>query len=147
MNVDVTVYIGGHHGDTSRTLLVGDVVSFSSSPQPPLCYLPLGQDEPGRRLVDITNNALDAAIQYCGPGKPFKGIGKVIHDHIRRSGDYCVSQRFTGHGIGSVFHRPPWILHHPNDEPGVMLPGHCFTIEVWTQTQAPNARRVLTAVE
>ena len=39
MNVDVTVYIGGHHGDTSRTLLVGDVVSFSSSPRPRLFYL------------------------------------------------------------------------------------------------------------
>lgn len=111
VNVDVTVYIDGYHGDTSRTFLVGDV------------------DEPGRRLVDITNNALDLAIQYCGPGKPFKGIGRVIHDHIRRSGNYSVSQRFTGHGIGSAFHRPPWILHHLNDEPGVMLPGHCFTIE------------------
>jgi len=111
VNIDITVYVDGHHGDTSRTFLVGDV------------------DEPGRRLVDITNNVLDLAIQYCGPGKPFKGIGKVIHDHTRRSGNYCVSQRFTGHGIGSAFHRPPWILHHLNDEPGVMLPGHCFTIE------------------
>lgn len=98
--------------------------------------------------MDITNNALDLAIQYCGPGKPFKGIGKVIHDHIRRSGSYCVSQRFTGHGIGNIFHRPPWILHHLNDEPGVMLPGHCFTIEVCVlvPNASPNALKLLTGV-
>ncbi|KAJ3994857.1 peptidase M24, structural domain-containing protein [Lentinula boryana] len=114
INVDITVYLNGYHGDTSKTWLVGDV------------------DLPGRLLCNITNSALEAGIAACGPGQPFKNIGRAIHTLIepRYHGmDFCVSPAFSGHGIGSVFHRKPWILHHLNDEPGVMLPGNCFTIE------------------
>ncbi|KAJ4490660.1 methionyl aminopeptidase [Lentinula aciculospora] len=114
INIDVTVYLNGFHGDTSKTWLVGDV------------------DKPGRLLCDMTNNALEAGIAACGPGRPFKNIGRAIHALIEpqyHGMDFCVSPAFSGHGIGSVFHRKPWILHHLNDEPGVMLPGHCFTIE------------------
>ncbi|KAI0677699.1 methionine aminopeptidase [Trametes maxima] len=110
VNVDITVYMDGFHGDTSRTFLVGDV------------------DEKGRELVEITEAALEAGIAACGPGRPFKGIGRAIHDLLRGK-DYCVSPQFTGHGIGRDFHRQPWILHHLNDEPGEMQPGDCFTIE------------------
>jgi len=110
LNIDVTVYLNGYHGDTSRTFLVGDV------------------DEEGRDLIGVTSEALEAGIAVCGPGKPFKAIGKAIHDFADKRG-YSVSSQFTGHGIGEVFHRAPWILHHRNEEPGIMLPGHCFTIE------------------
>ncbi|GLB34284.1 putative removes the N-terminal methionine from nascent proteins [Lyophyllum shimeji] len=110
VNIDITVFLNGYHGDTSQTFLVGDV------------------DEQGRELVKVTNAALRAGIQACGPGRPVKGIGKAIHELIRLS-NFSVSSQFTGHGIGTVFHRPPWILHHLNDEPGVMMPGDCFTIE------------------
>ncbi|KAF9474342.1 methionyl aminopeptidase [Pholiota conissans] len=110
LNIDVTLFHKGYHGDTSKTFLVGDV------------------DDAGKELVDITNEALERAIAVCGPGKSFKGIGKAIHDLIRNR-DYSVSSQFTGHGINSVFHCVPWILHHLNDEPGIMEPGHCFTIE------------------
>jgi len=110
VNIDITVYLDGYHGDTSRTFLVGDV------------------DEAGRNLITATSEALEAGMAVCGPGKPFKSIGQAIHDIADRRG-YCVSSQFTGHGIGEVFHRSPWILHHRNEEPGVMLLGHCFTIE------------------
>ncbi|KAI0650891.1 methionine aminopeptidase [Trametes meyenii] len=110
VNVDITVYMDGFHGDTSRTFLVGDV------------------DEKGRELVEITEAALEAGIAACGPGRPFKGIGRAIHNLLRGK-DFCVSPQFTGHGIGRDFHRQPWILHHLNDEPGEMQPGDCFTIE------------------
>ncbi|KAI0832873.1 peptidase M24, structural domain-containing protein [Trametes gibbosa] len=110
VNVDITVYLDGFHGDTSRTFLVGDV------------------DERGRELVEITEAALEAGIAACGPGRPFKSIGRAIHDLLRGK-DYCVSPQFSGHGIGRDFHRQPWILHHLNDEPGEMQPGDCFTIE------------------
>ncbi|KAF8505932.1 methionyl aminopeptidase [Russula emetica] len=110
VNIDITVYLDGYHGDTSRTFLVGNV------------------DEAGRDLVTATNEALDAGIAVCGPGKPFKSIGQAIHDVADQRG-YSVSSQFTGHGISEVFHRSPWILHHRNEEPGVMIPGHCFTIE------------------
>ncbi|KAH6902817.1 methionyl aminopeptidase [Coprinopsis sp. MPI-PUGE-AT-0042] len=110
INIDVTLYKDGYHGDTSQTFLVGNV------------------DEQGRELVDVTNQCLQAAIAACGPGQLFRNIGKAIHDTIKNR-NFSVSSQFTGHGIGPVFHSAPWILHHKNDEPGMMEPGHCFTIE------------------
>ncbi|CDO77194.1 hypothetical protein BN946_scf184747.g7 [Trametes cinnabarina] len=118
VNIDVTVYLDGFHGDTSRTFIVGPEVTRTGT------Y----QDDKGRELVRITEAALDAGIAACGPGKPFKGIGRAIQELLRGK-DYCVSPQFSGHGIGREFHRQPWILHHLNDEPGVMQPGDCFTIE------------------
>ncbi|TDL30047.1 methionyl aminopeptidase [Rickenella mellea] len=110
VNIDVTVYLDGFHGDTSQTFLIGNV------------------DKQGTDLVQATNDAMWAGIRACGPGKPLKNIGRAISD-VATERDYSVSTQFTGHGIGTVFHRPPWILNHRNDEPGLMLPGHCFTIE------------------
>ncbi|KAI6004732.1 methionyl aminopeptidase [Pisolithus albus] len=111
LNIDVTVYLDGYHGDTSQTFLVGEV------------------DEPGRALVEVTNAALEAGIGACNPGRPFRDIGRAIHDLIQQTPGYSVCTSFAGHGIGKVFHRPPWIYHTLNEEPGTMLPGHCFTIE------------------
>ncbi|KAJ7757554.1 methionyl aminopeptidase [Mycena metata] len=108
--IDVTVYLNGYHGDTAQTFLVGDV------------------DEPGKELAKITNSAVEAGISACGPGRHFNGIGKAIHSLIKAT-SFSISPHFTGHGIGTVFHRKPWILHDLNDEPEVMVPGHCFTIE------------------
>ncbi|KAF8885803.1 peptidase M24, structural domain-containing protein [Infundibulicybe gibba] len=110
INIDITVFLNGYHGDTSETFLVGNV------------------DDQGKELVEVTNEALKRGIGACGPRRPLKGIGRAIHESIRHK-NYSVSSQFTGHGIGTVFHRPPWILHHLNDEPGVMMPGDCFTIE------------------
>ncbi|KAF8589638.1 methionyl aminopeptidase [Ramaria rubella] len=110
VNVDITVYLDGFHGDTSQTFLVGTV------------------DTLGIELVHATNLALKAGIDACGPHKPLKDIGCQI-DQVTAQLGYSVNSQFTGHGIGRVFHRPPWILHHKNDEPGIMLPGHVFTIE------------------
>ena len=71
------------------------------------------KDEQGKELVKVTNLALEKGIQACGPGRPFKGIGRAIHDFLQsQDRDYSVSSQFTGHGIGQVFHSAPWILHH-----------------------------------
>jgi methionyl aminopeptidase len=69
------------------------------------------KDDAGRDLVTATNDAVEAGIAVCGPGQPFKFIGKAIQDLADQRG-YSVSSQFTGHGIGEVFHRSPWILHH-----------------------------------
>ncbi|KAG6917687.1 hypothetical protein DXG01_001662 [Tephrocybe rancida] len=86
INIDITVYLKGYHGDTSQTFLVGNV------------------DEQGQELVKLTNAALQAGIDACGPGKPFRDIGRAIHELIRNT-SYSVSSQFTGHGIGT----PPLI--------------------------------------
>ncbi|KAG9103197.1 hypothetical protein FRC07_010063 [Ceratobasidium sp. 392] len=116
LNIDITVYLDGFHGDTSRTFLVGDV------------------DYQGQQLAALSTRALQAGISACRPGAYFRSIGAAIQDAVNKAEKelghpFVVSGQFTGHGVGTVFHRPPWILHTRNDEPGVMEPGHCFTIE------------------
>jgi methionyl aminopeptidase len=110
VNVDVTVYHSGFHGDCSATFLVGSV------------------DEEGKRLVEVTKEALQRAIDVCGPGVPFNMIGKTISILARKEG-YTVSKAYCGHGIGRRFHELPLVYHHYNDDPGTMEAGMTFTIE------------------
>ncbi|KAI9032282.1 peptidase M24, structural domain-containing protein [Hyaloraphidium curvatum] len=110
INVDVTVFHSGFHGDTSATFLVGDV------------------DSEGRRLVEVTHEALRRAIAVCGPGTPFSLIGKTISILARKEG-YTVSKSYCGHGIGRSFHELPLVYHHYNEDDGVMEEGMTFTIE------------------
>ncbi|THH06622.1 hypothetical protein EW145_g3955 [Phellinidium pouzarii] len=93
VNVDITVFSEGFHGDTSKTFLVGNV------------------DHLGRELVQSASEALEIGIRACGPGVPFKAIGAAIYSYTK-SRNLSISEQFAGHGIGAVFHRPPWILHH-----------------------------------
>ena len=110
LNIDVTIYLNGHHGDTSRMFYVGEV-----SPE-------------ARRLCETTARALDAAIAICRPGVPFNKIGETIHA-IADSERLGVVKEFVGHGVGRVFHSDPVVLHCRNREPGVMKEGMTFTIE------------------
>ena len=103
------------------------------------------KDDTGQELVKVSEEALEAGIRACGPGRPYRSIAKAIHEVVKDRG-YVVCPAFTGHGIGTVFHRPPWIWHDSeqpdtvwwaeanasavNGEPGNMMPGQCFTIEV-----------------
>ncbi|RKP36523.1 peptidase M24, structural domain-containing protein, partial [Dimargaris cristalligena] len=110
INIDITVYLNGFHGDTSRTFLVGQV------------------DSPGRHLVQVTEEALEKAIAICAPGIPLSHIGATIGEYAK-SKRLQVAELLAGHGIGRQFHAEPTILHHINDEPGIMVPGMVFTIE------------------
>ncbi|KAJ2624193.1 hypothetical protein GGI26_001769 [Coemansia sp. RSA 1358] len=110
INIDVTVYKNGFHGDTSATFAAGSV------------------DVAGRKLMDATKEALDLAIQVCGPGVPFRMIGETIEASIAPLG-YTISEELTGHGLGRDFHQNPLIYHHYNEEPEEMAPGMAFTIE------------------
>ncbi|GAN04934.1 methionine aminopeptidase 1D, chloroplastic/mitochondrial-like [Mucor ambiguus] len=110
INVDVTVYVDGYHGDTSATFLVGQV------------------DEKGRALVACTQETLNQAMSICGPGVPYREIGQVICKIAMKNG-FSVSDELSGHGIGKEFHSLPLIYHHLNDEEGVMKSGTAFTIE------------------
>ncbi|KAI8597193.1 peptidase M24, structural domain-containing protein [Dissophora ornata] len=110
INIDITVFLNGYHGDTSATYIVGNV------------------DQAGRELVERTQESLDAAIAVCGPGVPLNKIGKTIQAIADQYG-YTVSEQFSGHGIGKEFHCLPLIYHHDNDEEGNMEKGMIFTIE------------------
>jgi methionyl aminopeptidase len=111
VNVDITAYIGGVHGDTNATFLAGDV------------------DEESRLLVERTHEAMMRGIRAVAPGRPLNAIGRVIESYARRFG-YGVVRDFTGHGIGTNFHSGLIIPHF--DDPnvrGTMEPGMTFTIE------------------
>ncbi|EDV32347.1 uncharacterized protein Dana_GF15789 [Drosophila ananassae] len=110
INIDVTVFLNGYHGDCSKTFLVGDV------------------DEKGRYLVDATKSCLDQSIELCGPDVEFQKIGQFIESFCLEH-DLQSVEAFIGHGIGSYFHGPPEIYHYYNDVPGKMQPGMTFTIE------------------
>ncbi|KAI9493844.1 peptidase M24, structural domain-containing protein [Zychaea mexicana] len=110
INIDVTVFLNGYHGDTSATFLVGNV------------------DTRGRELVTCTQECLEKALAICGPGVPLSEIGQVICDHAD-TGGFSVSEELSGHGIGTEFHSLPLIYHHRNVEDEIMTPGMAFTIE------------------
>lgn len=110
-NVDITAFIGGVHGDTNATFLVGDV------------------DEASRLLVERTKEATLRAIKAVAPGRPINVIGRVIESYAKRFG-YGVVRDFTGHGIGTAFHSGLIIPHY--DDPAadtVLESGMTFTIE------------------
>ncbi len=111
VNIDITAYLDGVHGDTNATFLAGAV------------------DEETRLLVERTHEALDRAIKAVRPGRRVSVIGRVIESYARRFG-YGVVREFTGHGIGTSFHSGLIIPHY--DEPRFddeILPGMTFTIE------------------
>jgi methionyl aminopeptidase len=111
VNVDITAYIGGVHGDTNATFEVGTV------------------DEESHLLVERTRESLDRAIKAVRPGRQINVIGRVIESYAKRFG-YGVVRDFTGHGISTAFHTGLIIPHY--DDPYatmVIQPGMTFTIE------------------
>jgi methionyl aminopeptidase len=111
VNIDITAYIGGVHGDTNATFLAGPV------------------DEESRLLVERTREATMRGIRAVAPGRALNVIGRVIESYARRFG-YGVVRDFTGHGIGTTFHSGLIVPHF--DDPAVsnvMEPGMTFTIE------------------
>ena len=111
VNIDITAYIGGVHGDTNATFLAGDV------------------SEEAQLLVERTHEATMRAIKICAPGRSFNAIGRVIESYARRFG-YGVVRAFTGHGISTTFHSGLVVLHYDDPETeGVMEEGMTFTIE------------------
>ncbi|KAF5307470.1 hypothetical protein FQR65_LT06825 [Abscondita terminalis] len=110
INVDITVYLNGYHGDCSKTFLIGDVDQF------------------GRDLVKATETCLHEGIKICKPGEKFSMIGTTIQQKAKLL-NFSVVPAFIGHGIGSYFHGPPDIYHFRNRYPGTMEAGMAFTIE------------------
>jgi methionyl aminopeptidase len=112
VNIDITAYIGGVHGDTDATYLCGDV------------------DEESRLLVERTHEAMMRGIRAALPGRQVNVIGRVIESYARRFG-YGVVRDFTGHGIGRSFHSGLVIPHYdaaPSYDT-VIEPGMTFTVE------------------
>jgi methionyl aminopeptidase len=111
INVDVTVYKDGWHGDTSRMFYVGDV------------------SVKAKKLTDVTYNSMMKAIKILNKDITLGDIGSTIQTYVEKEG-FSVVRDFCGHGIGKVFHKEPNILHYGKKGSGPKLtPGMIFTIE------------------
>ena len=112
LNIDITAYKNGVHGDTNWTFNVGDV------------------DEESRLLVERTQESLNRAIRAVAPGREINVIGRTISSYAKRFG-YGVVRDFTGHGVGEAFHTG-LIIPHYDAAPAyntVLEEGMVFTIE------------------
>ncbi|XP_072903324.1 methionine aminopeptidase 1D, mitochondrial isoform X2 [Hemitrygon akajei] len=121
INIDVTVYFNGYHGDTSETFLIGNV------------------DKSGQKLVETARRCRNEAIAVCRPGAPLNVIGNAISE-IAHSSGLQVCPYFIGHGIGSYFHGHPEIWHHANTNDLLMEEGMTFTIEPILMEGSPEFR-------
>ncbi len=112
INIDITAFKNGVHGDTNRTFVVGNA------------------SQAAKDLVDRTEESLRRAIAVVAPGRPISVIGRVIESYAKRFG-YGVVRDFTGHGVGYAFHSGLIIPHYDAGEKyaTVMQPGMVFTIE------------------
>ena len=111
LNIDVTVIKDGWHGDTSKMFLVGKCAPHNE------------------RLVKITQECLYKGIEVVRPGAYLGDIGNAIQKHAE-SNYYSVVEDYCGHGIGTVYHEEPQVLHYGKSGTGIKLEeGMCFTIE------------------
>ncbi|KAK4686672.1 methionyl aminopeptidase, partial [Tremellales sp. Uapishka_1] len=111
VNLDVTLYKGGYHGDLNATYPVGKCDAESLS------------------LIEASKRSMEEAIAICKPGVPYRDIGNKIEEVINTYG-YGIVRRYTGHGIHSLFHCMPNIVHYGGSKtPGRMEAGQIFTIE------------------
>jgi methionyl aminopeptidase len=111
INVDVTVLKDGYHGDTSKMFCIGKTTILAD------------------RLVKVTQECLYTGIQQVKPGGHFGDIGAAIQQ-MAESQRFSVVREYCGHGIGSIFHDAPNVLHYGVAGTGeVFKAGMIFTIE------------------
>ena len=111
INVDVTAIIEEHYGDTSRMFCIGKTPVKANN------------------LIDATYESMMKAIRILKPGLRLGDIGHEIQSYVEDKG-FSVVKDFCGHGVSTVFHEPPNILHYGKKNTGMELnPGMTFTIE------------------
>jgi methionyl aminopeptidase len=112
INIDITAYKNGVHGDSNVTFTVGEVAPEVAT------------------LVDATRESLARGIKVVAPGREVNVIGRAIESYAKRFG-FGVVRDFTGHGVGEAFHSGLIIPHYDSaprfdDE---ILEHMVFTIE------------------
>ena len=111
VNVDVTAFKDGWHGDTSRTFEIGEI------------------SVKAKKLVKTTHDAMMNAIKIVKENIYLGDIGATIQSYVEAEG-FSVVQDFCGHGIGKTFHKEPNVLHYGEKGTGEKIKaGMIFTIE------------------
>jgi methionyl aminopeptidase len=122
VNIDVTVIKDGWHGDTSRMYYVGKA------------------DVRAQRLCTVTFEAMMLGIEQVRPGATLGDIGYTIQRHVEANG-FSVVREYCGHGIGTVYHEDPQVLHYGQRGTGLRLQeGMTFTVEPMVNAGKPQTR-------
>ncbi|BGP54108.1 Methionine aminopeptidase 1 [Rhodotorula sphaerocarpa] len=112
INLDVTLFHGGFHGDINATYPVGPSVT-----------------QEHLDLIACSRECLDEAIRMCKPGTQYQDVGKTIEEIATKRG-FSTNKTYVGHGINELFHSAPNVPHYAgNRASGTMRPGQTFTIE------------------
>jgi methionyl aminopeptidase len=123
LNIDVTTFLDGFHGDTSDMFAVG------------------GISDEALRLIRVTRECLWLGIEEVAPGRHLGNIGAAIQEHAERRHGYGVVTQFCGHGIGRKFHTAPQVPHVGRPKTGPRLvPGMTFTIEPMINQGTPDCQ-------
>ncbi len=111
VNLDVTIFLNGVHGDTNATFAVGNI------------------SDDDKKLMRVTEECLWKAIEVVKPGMLINELGRAIQIHAHEN-NFGVIRMFTGHGIGETFHTEPQVLHYYDKFDSTMIrEGMTFTIE------------------
>jgi methionyl aminopeptidase len=111
INLDVTIYLNGVHGDTNATFAVGNI------------------SEQDKHLMAVTEECMWHGIEVVKPGVMLNEIGRAIEVHAKKH-KYGVVRAFIGHGIGENFHTDIQVLHYYDPRNTMILrEGMTFTIE------------------
>lgn len=122
LNIDVTVIVDGWFGDTSRMYVAGKL------------------SRKAERLIQITHDSLMLGIEAARPGNTFGDIGHAIQTYAEAQ-RCSVVRDFCGHGLGTVFHAPPNVLHYGRPGTGPVLEeGMFFTIEPMINLGRPETK-------
>jgi methionyl aminopeptidase len=114
LNIDVTLYHGGFHGDLNETYYIGDKALANPD---------------AVRVTETSRECLAQAIEMVKPGTLFRDYGNVIEKHAK-SKNCSVIRTYCGHGINQLFHCAPNVPHYAKNKAiGSAKPGMCFTIE------------------
>ncbi|MEA3402244.1 MAG: type I methionyl aminopeptidase [Armatimonadota bacterium] len=113
--VDLGVQWGGYHADGAFTMGVGEI------------------DEPSRRLLEVTERALELAIEQVRPGNTIRDIASAVQTHVEAAG-FSVVRALVGHGIGQRIHEPPQVPNFIDDDRNAtydfeLVPGVTVAIE------------------
>jgi methionyl aminopeptidase len=133
VNIDVTLFLNGVHGDCSETIAVGEI------------------DQASQKLLKVTHESMMLGIAAVKPNGYIRDIGRTIETYAKKHG-YSVVRDYCGHGIGTEFHSDPTVPHfyEPRDKTRIE-PGMVFTVEpminmgAWKQTHWKDGWTSVTA--
>lgn len=111
LSIDIGLILDGWHADRAVTHAVGRV------------------SRPTKRLLEVTERSLRAAIKECKPGHRLGDVCHSVHELVSKEG-FSVVREYAGHGIGRKMHEEPQVPNYgPAGRGPVLEPGMVFALE------------------